>query len=66
MESEFGKQFAGSTSANLVTILVLSLLWIMKKKCNHSKCKMHNSCIDIEVSKSDDSENVSGQAKNRL
>ena len=53
MESEFLNQFAGSSSANVVTLLVLSLIYICKRKCQHSKCKIHNSCIDVELSHSD-------------
>ena len=55
MEGEFLNQFAVSSSANVVTIVVLAVIYVFKKKCDHSKCKLHNTCIDVELSKSDDS-----------
>ena len=54
MEGEFLNQFAVSSSANVVTIVVLAVIYVFKKKCDHSKCKLHNACIDVELSNSDD------------
>ena len=50
--SEFWKQFAGSGSANLLTILAVGLLWGLKKVCSRrTKCKshLHTCCLDVEV-----------------
>ena len=52
MEGEFLNQFAVSSSANVVTIVVLAVIYVFKKKCDHSKCKLHNG-IDVELSNSD-------------
>jgi hypothetical protein len=51
-ETEFWKQFAGSGSANLLTILAVGLLWGLKKVCSRkTKCKshLHTCCLDVEV-----------------
>ena len=66
MEGEFLNQFAVSSSANVVTIVVLAVIYVFKKKCDHSKCKLHNACIDVELSNSDstsskDVEDLQGQ-----
>ena len=53
MEGEFLNQFAVSSSANVVTLVVLAVIYVFKKKCDHSKCKLHNACIDVELSNSD-------------
>ena len=50
-ETEFWKQFAGSGSANLLTIVALGLLWGLKKLCSRkTKCKshLHTCCLDID------------------
>ena len=45
------KQFSGSASANVVTVILVGFLLILKtlvsKKCQHSKC--HSLCIDLEI-----------------
>ena len=61
MESEFLNQFAGSSSANVVTLLVLAMIYICKRKCEHSKCKIHNACIDVELSTSDSHSDKNGE-----
>ena len=68
MEGEFLNQFTGSASANVLTVVVLAIIYVFKKKCDHSKCKLHNSCIDVELSHSDDTsskdgEDIQGQIK---
>ena len=51
MEDEFIKQFTGSASANVVTVLLVGLLFVLRicvqKKCKKSKC--HSLCIDLEI-----------------
>ena len=61
MEGEFLNQFAVSSSANVVTLVVLAVIYVFKKKCDHSKCKLHNTCIDVELSNSDDSSSKDGK-----
>ena len=42
MDDEFMKQFSGSASANVVTVMLLGLLVVIKKcveKNKHSECK---------------------------
>ena len=51
------KQFASSSSANLVTLVVIFVIYIFKKKCEHSKCHLKNSCIDIELSNTEEDNN---------
>ena len=61
MEGEFLNQFAVSSSANVVTLVVLAVIYVFKKKCDHSKCKLHNTCIDVELSNSDDTSSKDDQ-----
>jgi len=51
-KSEFWNQFAGSSTANVLVILVAGLVWGMKKLCNrNSRCKshIHCCCLDLDV-----------------
>ena len=51
-DSEFWNQFAGSSSANVLTIVGIGLLLALKKLCTRdSKCKshVHCCCIDFDV-----------------
>ena len=51
-ETEFWKQFAGSGSANVLTIVAVGLLIGLKKLCNReSRCKshIHCCCLDLDV-----------------
>lgn len=51
-EDEFLKQLAGSGSANLLTLVVLGVLWGLKNMCARKrKCKshLHTCCLDVEV-----------------
>ena len=48
--SDFMKQFGGSASANVVTILLVGLIMVLKKcieKSKHSECK--SCCFSFEV-----------------
>ena len=50
MDDEFMKQFSGSASANVVTVMLLGLLMVLKKcveKSKHSECK--SCCFSFEV-----------------
>ena len=51
-DPEFWNQFAGSSSANLITIVGLGFIWGLKKLCERkSKCKshVHCCCLDLDV-----------------
>ena len=71
MDEEFMKQFTGSASANVVTIMLFGILMLLRTclQKNHSKC--HSFCIDLEIEngESSDSESTSkedGQRVRRL
>ena len=49
---EFAKQFSGSAAANGITLLILGILYALKKCCDRpSRCKskLHTCCLDIEL-----------------
>ena len=49
---DFWNQFAGSSSANLLTIVAIGLIMGLRKLCSReSKCKthVHCPCIDVDV-----------------
>ena len=50
--SEFWNQFAGSSSANVLILMLLGLYMGVKKLCNrNSRCKshIHCCCLDLDV-----------------
>ena len=49
MDDEFMKQFSGSASANVVTMILFGTLMLLRTclQKNHSKC--HSWCIDLEI-----------------
>ena len=50
---EFSKQFSGSAAANGLTMLILVILYGLKKcldRPSRCKSKFHSCCLDIEVS----------------
>ena len=58
MDDEFMKQFSGSASANVVTVLLVGILMLLRTCLtkNHSKC--HSFCIDLEI-ENDEKQEVS-------
>ena len=51
-DTEFLNQFAGSSSANLITIVVVGIVLGLRKLCERkSKCKshVHCCCLDLDV-----------------
>ena len=49
---EFAKQFSGSAAANGITLLIIGVLYGLKKCCDRpSRCKskLHTCCLDIEI-----------------
>ena len=50
---EFMKQFGGSAAANGLTMLIMVVLYGLKKcfdRPSRCKSKLHTCCLDIEVS----------------
>ena len=41
-------------SRNLVTAVVFVVIWVVRNKCKHSKCKGHSFCCDCEIKDDDD------------
>ena len=73
MDDEFMKQFSGSASANVVTMILFGTLMLLRTclQKNHSKC--HSWCIDLEIendekqdSHSDSTEEESGGSVQQL
>ena len=51
-ETEFWNQFAGSSSANVLVIVLVGIFIGLRKVCNRdSRCKshIHCCCIDLDV-----------------
>ena len=49
-ENEFWNQFAGSSSANVLVILVIGIVAGLRKLCaRESKCKSHVHCCCLEL-----------------
>ena len=51
-DSEFWNQFAGSSSANVLMIVLAGLFMGLRKLCNReSRCKshIHCCCLDLDV-----------------
>ena len=51
-DPEFWKQFAGSGTANIVTVIGIVLLICIKKLCEREKrCKshLHCCCLDLDI-----------------
>ena len=48
MDDEFLKQMSGSGAANFATAVLFFCVWVLRKKCRHSKCKGHSICCDFE------------------
>ena len=68
MDDEFMKQFTGSASANVVTVLLVGILMLLRTclSKNHSKC--HSFCIDLEIEndeKQEDSESEPATEESR-
>ena len=54
MDDDFLKQVSVSSAGNLVTAVVFVVIWVVRNKCKHSKCKGHSFCCDCEVKDDDD------------
>ena len=60
MEEEFMKQFSGSASANVLTVLLLGGLMLLKKcidkPSNYSHSKCTSCCLSVELDKDESSD----------
>ena len=74
MDEEFMKQFTGSASANVVTIMLFGILMLLRTCLQKKQSKCHSFCLDLEIEngendESSDSESASkkdGQRVRRL
>ena len=72
MEDEFWKQATGSGAANIATMMVFFLFWVIRNKCKHSKCVGHSLCCDIEInddeskSEEDPEDDAEGDIENQV
>ena len=60
MDGEFVKQFSGSGAANLASVVLFLVVWVIRNKCKHSRCKGHSICCDCEIKDSNDEEGTEG------
>ena len=63
MDDEFVKQLTGSGAANLATAVVFFLVWVVKNKCKHSRCKGHSFCCDVEINDESSTEGEQGRGQ---
>ena len=48
MDDEFLKQLSGSGAANFATAVLFFLIYIVRNKCRHSRCKGNSICCQFE------------------
>lgn len=53
-EQLFLTNVQGSAAANLMTGIFFLIIWVLKNKCKHSKCKSHTGCFTCSVKEDDD------------
>ena len=49
MDDEFMKQFSGSASANVVTLMLFGILMLLRTCLTKKHSKCHSWCIDFEI-----------------
>ena len=57
MEPEFINQLSGSGAANALTVVLLLIVWFVRNKCKHSRCRGHSFCCDFSFKEDDEGEN---------
>ena len=55
MDGDFFKQFSGSGAANIASVLLFLVVYVVRNKCRHSRCKGHSICCDFEFKEDDES-----------
>ena len=58
MDDEFMKQFSGSASANVVTVLLVGILMLLRTCLSKKHSKCHSFCLDLEI-ENDEKQEVS-------
>ena len=61
--NEFMKQLGGSGAANLLTVGLFFIIWIVKNKFKHSECEGNSICCRCKVN--DDDESSEGRPQGR-
>ena len=56
MDPEFVNQLTGSSAANALTVFLLLIVWFVKNKCKHSRCRGHSICCDFSFKEDDEGE----------
>ena len=54
----FLSNLKGSTAANIITGIFVTILYILKNKCKHSQCKVHNRCFTCSIKEDDEEEDL--------
>ena len=49
MNEEYYSNVLGSGAANIATGLLFLLVWVVRNKCKHCKCKSHTKCCEIDI-----------------
>ena len=60
-DNEFMKQLGGSGAANMLTVGLFLIIWILKNKFKHSQCEGTSFCCRFKVN--DDTESSEGGAE---
>ena len=68
MDEEFSKQLMGSGAANILTLVLGLIIWVVRSKCKHSRCTGNSFCCHIEINDNDESEDedIERQAKSEV
>ena len=62
-DNEFMKQLGGSGAANMLTVGLFVIIWVLKNKFKHSKCEGNSFCCRFKVN--DDTESNEGGHQDR-
>ena len=54
----FLSNLKGSTAANIITGIFVTILYILKNKCKHSQCKVNNRCFTCSIKEDDEEEDL--------
>ena len=63
---QFLTNVKGSATANFITGIFFVIIWILKNKCRHSKCKSHTKCFECSVKEDDDIDLERGQRGEKI
>ena len=60
-DAEFLNNIKGGVLANIATGIMFIILWVLKNKCKHSKCKVQNRCFTCSIKEDDSVSHEGGQ-----